>query len=420
MDRIFQNQRTLKYYQGLGLASELDSLAKYLSGRGYGRRSVRGILICLRMVAEFLDENEMVIDALVHAATISTFRDYWRQRSVATYGRQPGEAAFIVYERAINHLLKDARRNGLLPPAKTPSEVPTNRLVQEYLNFQTVHRGLSKSSVNCHRFYLDKLLVSLRQHQISEPVNIPLSILDGFMIEHSRHLGRTALGVVAWVLRSFLGYLFFSGYEERDRSKDIALPQTFREMTLPKHLSDSQLDQALALIDRKTDYGKRDWAIFMLFTRLGLRAGEVRGLRLKDVDLPARILRIERVKGKGRQSLPITPPLEQALRVYLAEARPKSDHEEVFLTFRPPVRPFRTGGCVSAVVSRYLKKIPGLNAYGSHALRFTFARKLRAAGAPVGVIRQAMGHHSIDTTHGYLRIAFEELREVADNYAELL
>ena len=104
VDRIFQNQNTLAYYQGLGLASHLDSLASYLSGQGYGRRSVRGTLICLRMVAEFLAEKRLELGALESPATIVDFRDYWRQRSVAVYGRKPGEAAFNVYQRAIDHL----------------------------------------------------------------------------------------------------------------------------------------------------------------------------------------------------------------------------------------------------------------------------------------------------------------------------
>ena len=420
MDRIFQNHSTLAYYQGLGLAPQLDSLASYLSGQGYGRRSVRGTLICLRMLAEYFDEVGLGVDAIELPVTIENFRDYWRQRSVESYGRKPGEAAFHVYQRAINHLIKDGQRNGSLPPAEVKPEVPVAPLIQEYLDFQAVHRGLSKSSINCHRYYLKKLLDYLVRHKISEPVNVPLSILDGFILEFSGDLSRRALGVVVWVLRAFLGYLFFTGVEERDRSKEIALPQTFREMTLPKHLSDSQLEQALGLVDRQSKYGKRDWAIFMLFTCLGLRAGEVRGLQLSSLDFESHTIRVERFKGQKNQSFPLTPPLEQALQIYLNEARPTSCHQEVFLTFVPPVRPFRSGGSLSAVVSRYLRKVPGLNAYGSHALRFTFARRLREAGAPVGVISKLMGHESIDTTQGYLRIAFAELREVADNYAELL
>jgi site-specific recombinase XerD len=372
------------------------------------------------MLAEYFDEKSLGLDALELPVTIEDFRDYWRQRSLESYGRKPGEAAFDVYQRAIDHLIRNGQRTGSLPPAEVESKVPVPPLVKEYLDFQAIHRGLSKSSINCHRYYLKKLFDYLVRHKISEPVNIPLGILDGFIIELSGDLGRRALGVVVWVLRAFLGYLFFTGREERDRSKEVALPQTFREMTLPKHLSDSQLEQALALVDRQTKYGKRDWAIFMVFTCLGLRAAEVRGLQLSSLDFEARTIRVERAKGKKNQNLPLTPPLEEALRIYLNEARPKSCHQEVFLTFVPPVRPFLRGGTLSAVVSRYLRKVPGLNAYGSHALRFTFARRLREAGAPVGVISKLMGHESIDTTQGYLRIAFEELREVADNYADLL
>lgn len=420
MDGIFRDQQTLVYYQSLGLAKHLDSLAAHLSEQGYGRPTVRGILMPLRVVAEFLDETELELTALEAQSTVAAFRDYWRRRSVATYGREPGACAFGRYQLAIGHLLKDARSTGALSVATLDLEGSLGKLAQEYLAFQRAHRGLSRRSLHLHRYYLKALLDYLARFDTSDLINIPLSVLDGFIIELSDRLSRRGLATPVWVLRTFLGYLFFAGHEERDRSKEIALPQTYREMTLPKHLSDSQLEQALTSIDRNTDYGKRDWAIFMLLTCLGLRADEVRLLQLGDLNLEARNLRVDRSKGGGSQVFPLTPPLEQALRIYLEQARPKTDHQAIFVTFQPPVRPFQTGGSISSLVGRCLRKVPGLNSYGSHSLRFTLARRLRKAGAPIGIIRRTLGHRSTDTTHIYLRIAFEELQEVADNYAELL
>ena len=131
MDRIFQNHSTMAYYRSLGLAPQLDSLALYLSEQGYGRRSVRGTLICLRMLAEYFDEKSLGLDALELPVTIEDFRDYWRQRSLESYGRKPGEAAFDVYQRAIDHLIRNGQRTGSLPPAEVESKVPVPPLVKE-------------------------------------------------------------------------------------------------------------------------------------------------------------------------------------------------------------------------------------------------------------------------------------------------
>lgn len=415
-----RGQRALMYYRSLGLAEHLDALATYLTEQGYTRFSSRSILMCLRMVAEFLDKDELELGALESQDTIADFRAYWLDLSIARCGRAPDESSFQNYRRAINHLLDSGRRTGALRAKEAQSALTLHPLLQESLDFQRNHRGLAKTSLHTHRYQLEALLDFVQARGVTDLVNLPLSLLDGFVIQQSGHLGRRALGAVVWVLRTFLSYLFFAGYEERDRSKQVSLPLTYREMTLPKHLTDEQLGQALAQIDRNTSHGKRDWAIFMVLSCLGLRAGEARRLRLSDLDLAERRLRVDRAKGEGSQVFPLTPPVEEALRIYIEEARPSSDHQEVFLTFNAPVRPFRTGGSLSQVVRNYLKKVPGLNAHGSHVLRFTFARRLRKAGAPLGIIRRSLGHSLPDTTQAYLRIAFEELQEVADNYAELL
>lgn len=415
-----RGQRALKYYRTLGLAEHLDALAKHLTEQGYTRLSSRSILICLRMVAEFLDKNGLELTALESQETISGFRAYWLHLSIARYGRMPDDNSFQNYLRAIGHLLDSGRRTGALGAEEIPSGPAIHPLLQESLDFQRIHRGLAESSLHTHRCQLEALLDFVQDQGVNNLVNLPLSLLDSFVIQQSGHLGRRALGVVVWVLRTFLSYLFFAGYEERDRSKQVSLPLTYREMTLPKYLTDEQLGQALAQIDRNTIYGKRNWAIFMVLSCLGLRAGEVRRLRLSDLNLEERRLRVDRGKGEASQVFPLTPPVEEALRIYIEQARPSSDYQEIFLTFRAPVRPFRTGGSVSQVVRTYLKGVPGLNSHGSHTLRFTFARRLRKAGAPLGLIRRTLGHSLPDTTHAYLRIAFEELQEVADNYAELL
>jgi len=71
-------------------------------------------------------------------------------------------------------------------------------------------------------------------------------------------------------------------------------------------------------------------------------------------------------------------------------------------------------------VRKYPAKDDGLTNRGAHVLRHTVARQMREQGASVGAIRNVLGHQDSDTTFSYLRLALEELREVAANYADLL
>lgn len=112
--------------------------------------------------------------------------------------------------------------------------------------------------------------------------------------------------------------------------------------------------------------------------------------------------------------------VEEALREYLA-VRPQVSCEEVFVTFRAPHRPIQAGSSLAgSSVRKYLLPVVGPPGRGAHALRHTLARRLRQDGVPLGLMCKILGHRSSNSTGRYLRIALEELREVAANYADFL
>ena len=103
----------------------------------------------------------------------------------------------------------------------------------------------------------------------------------------------------------------------------------WRQATLPRYLAPEQIERAIASCDPTTTVGVRDRAIVLLLARLGLRAGEVSGLRLGDIDWEnARI----RVCGKsGRETaLPLPQDVGDALLDYIVNVRPRVDEEKVF------------------------------------------------------------------------------------------
>jgi integrase len=174
------------------------------------------------------------------------------------------------------------------------------------------------------------------------------------------------------------------------------------------------VDALLKSINRKSPCGKRDYAILLLAARLGMRAGDIRTLRLDSLRWDDE--RIEYTQGKtGRKTtLPLTEEVGTALIDYLLHGRPHSVHREVFLRAKAPYRPLSPamdriikGRCRDAKV-----KLPPGHA-GMHSLRHTLAQRLLSNETPLETIAGILGHTSLNATRVYAKVNLKQLRTAA-------
>ena len=166
----------------------------------------------------------------------------------------------------------------------------------------------------------------------------------------------------------------------------------------------------LGSCDRRTAVGRRDYAVLVTLLRLGLRAGEVAGLVLEDIDWRAAQIVVH---GKNRRvdRLPLPVDVGEAITGYLRRGRPATTGREVFVRALAPV----TGlgrGAVSSIVRRACVRA-GLPAVGAHRLRHTAACQMVDAGVPLTEIGQVLRHRSTSSTAIYARLDVEALRVLA-------
>jgi integrase/recombinase XerD len=157
---------------------------------------------------------------------------------------------------------------------------------------------------------------------------------------------------------------------------------------------------------------RRNYAILLLLSRLGLRASEVAKLTLDDIDWEHGRITI-RGKGKKRTPLPLPMEVGDALVAYLKHVRPTCPSREAFITARAPYRPFKTTAAVSTLVARALKRA-GLNPRnkGAHLLRHTLATEWLGKGATLAEVGEILRHQAIDTTAIYAKVDFPRLRKL--------
>jgi len=162
--------------------------------------------------------------------------------------------------------------------------------------------------------------------------------------------------------------------------------------------------------DPTTVEGSRDLAILLHLARLGLRAGEVAGLALEDMDWRQGIVHV-RGKGRRHDDLPLPVDVGAAIAVYCQQHRGASDHRQIFLHVRAPHTALTAGG-ISSIVSQACLRA-GLASFRAHRLRHQAASAMRQAGVPLWEIGKVLRHRHVLTTAHYAKPTVAETRVVA-------
>ena len=218
-------------------------------------------------------------------------------------------------------------------------------------------------------------------------------------------------------MRMFCRYLYGQGLLERNVEYVIGRnPYSAREK-LPSVYDADEIKTIEKSIDQASPVGKRDYAILLLTTRLGLRASDVASLQFDNLDWDKNLIRLEQSKTKREIELPLLTDVGEAIINYLKFGRPVLDSQNVFLSANAP---YRTIDClsISQIVRRHIcsSKVDVSNRkIGTHAMRHTLASQLLCNGTALPVISEVLGHSSTQSTMTYLRVDLKALMNCSLN-----
>ncbi|MCA1697515.1 MAG: site-specific integrase [Actinobacteria bacterium] len=210
-------------------------------------------------------------------------------------------------------------------------------------------------------------------------------------------------------LRSLLRYLHLAGLIDAPLVWAVPSVADLRDRTLPRGLEPAAVRKLLCSCDRRRLVGRRDYAILLLLSRLGLRAGEVAGLQLEDVDWRGGLLLVSG-KGSRQDVLPLPVDVGEAIVAYLRR-RPQCECRALFLRVTAPRRGLNRstiGWVVRAACDR-----AGLPRVGAHRLRHTAATEMLRHGASLAEIGQVLRHREQKTTAIYAKVDRKALRALA-------
>lgn len=233
-----------------------------------------------------------------------------------------------------------------------------------------------------------------------------------------------SIGVALGRLRTLLKFLYMNGYHAEDLSAAVPRQQERRDATVSAVWSQADVVRLLRAIDRRNPCGKRDYAILLLVTRLGIRASDIRKLKLRNLRWESKRIEFTQSKTGRNVSLPLLRDVGWAIIDYLEHGRPLSDSPYVFLRQNAPYGQLSEGTCFRHIIARCCKLRRLSPSYGErigmHSLRHTLATRLLEQHTPLPVISEILGHASRESTSVYLKTYDVALRECAMDLSEAM
>ena len=381
----------------------LEGFAAFLVHRGYPRRVVRRHLQAARRVEKRLQEK--------------------RCRSIADVTKEKlrgcapsaGQARVDPESSAVVRLLHIyLTEYGLLTSRETPN--PVKLMVGEYVSYLEQVRGLAPQTIREHATTALQFIAYLNcQKKRVTYLRLNAQDVESFVHHAGGRLSRESLQHTIAHLRSLLRYLGAQGQVPIGLDSQIDTPRVYRGERLPRSLPWATVHAFLNSVDRSTSLGKRDYAMFQLVVNYGLRASEVADLKLDDIQWRAGYLCVARRKTSTPLMFPLTDAVANSLISYLRRGRPKSEHRQVFIRHRAPAGILKPTAVAEAFRAWSRRSGLSIPFKGCHCLRHSYAIHLLRQGISLKTIGDLLGHRSTESTGTYLRLAVEDLREVALN-----
>jgi site-specific recombinase XerD len=307
--------------------------------------------------------------------------------------------------RAVAPVLEYLEAAGLVMPAVSPGPVaPAGDVLAGFREYLVTERGLAASTV---RNYLDAARLLVAQDGL-RPESLTAGDVTGFVLAQCRNRSTGSATVLVTGLRSLLRYLHLAGFTPVSLAG--AVPSAASASPLPEAIGPGQASLLLGSCDRGAAAGRRDYAVLVLLTRLGLRVSEVAAMELGDIDWRGGQLAI-RGKGSRLDQLPLPADAGQAIAAWLRGGRPGCSCRQVFTTVLAPLGPL-TRRSVSAIVTRAGRRA-GLAEVTAHRLRHGAATGLLQAGASLPEVGLELRHASMLNTARYARVDHAALSAVA-------
>jgi len=300
------------------------------------------------------------------------------------------------------------------------------KFFQDYLK---AHRGLSSNTIFAYRDAIKLFLAFLSRNTHSLTTKLSLDDLSSenvlaflIHIEKTRQCTVTTRNLRLSALRTFFEYLITQDTLHASQyQRVISIPLKHSSHPIMEYLEIREVKAVIDCIDRKEASGRRDYALLNFLYNTGARVQEACDLCIKHIYFEPLPLVIITGKGRKTRQVPLWPETATLLKSYIAELRPsRGSLNNVFINARGyPLTRFGVRYIIRSRIVAAAKHCPSLaqKKIGPHTFRHTTAMHLLQSGVDLTIIKNWLGHVSLDTTHAYVEIDLEMKRKALSSCA---
>ncbi len=295
----------------------------------------------------------------------------------------------------------------------TPESLTVTRseeLVDQFLDAIWMERGLSKNTLGAYRADLMTLARALAENGKVVDRAEKSDLLDfiASRVENGAKPRSTARQLSSF--RRFFRYILREGLRDSDPTAEIEMPRIGR--SLPKTLSEDEVDSLLCAPNTDEPLGHRDRAMLELLYATGLRVTELINIKQSQINFNQGVLRIVG-KGDRERLIPLGEEAQRWIKDFINGPRMEILLERQTDYLFPTRRGDRmTRQAFWHIIKRYAEKAGVRQKMSPHSLRHAFATHLLNRGADLRVVQMLLGHSDLSTTQIYTHVARERLKDL--------
>lgn len=273
---------------------------------------------------------------------------------------------------------------------------------ESYLR-ELVDDGLSYAYINRSKSVIKDLILFLDDRGIHRPYDITAEHNDAF-IKSYYYLSPKGIASRLCILRRYYRSLYLNRHIQVHLAEKLPHACINGRMRIPTFWTHEEIEKIKSSAERVSPSGKRAYAMIILASELGLRIGDIRSLKLSDIDWEQKKISIVQHKTGKPLVLPLTDDAGWALIDYIKGGRPITDSPNVFVKHRQPYDAFPVNSTMNHILSAVLARAgiasDGKN-YGWHTFRRSLATSLLQSEVEISTISEILGHSDPDIAGRY-------------------
>lgn len=389
------------------LEKVLNELKLHLIELGYSESTI------LRLNATW---KELVTYCKIHEAsefTVNLEREFVWER----YGADLGDRDISQNVSRAIHMLDDYLKFGIVFKQSSITlkdfSPAYKDLFEGFLNYLRQNQ-IAENSIRTWRSRLFRFEYFLLQSGIEYFHQLKLHHVNTY-IESLAGYSPGVVGATVGTLKRLFDYALTEGYHHTSYVNALPCIRQTKKYRLPTVFSPNDIERILEQVDQSNPLGKRDYAILLLVTKLGLRISDARQLRFENIDWKNKRISILQQKTGQPLELPLLEDVGWAIIDYLQHGRPETNCPCIFVRHNAPFTVM--GGSMQRLVSQLVAKagihVSADKPVGMHSFRHSIATAMLKNGADLTDIAQTLGHTTPESTQVYVSLDTEMLRECA-------